>query len=938
MTPTELADKLASESDSSEIAALLDANCLVDNSELAEAIKDICLDSWTLDPTRSVSAANALSILARTFPHPLIDALSAWCNGISAMVAGQLRSAVSRLDDARSRFAMLGNLHYAALTQVAKLFPLAMLGRYDEAITDGLWARKILIESSDHLAAGRVEHNLGNIYQLNGRYADAEEILRAAQQRFTNGEHIKTFVQITNSIAFVLSYRYKFAEAEAMYFEALCLAEKHDLRVTKAEIESNLGYFALFQGRYDQALRHLERARSDYETIGMPHQSAMAELEMADAYFDLNLTPEALEIYDRVITVFAASGAALPHARALTNRARIGFAAGQKDDAIASLQQARSLFSSINCSMGTASTYLAEAQFLSIECRYADALSVLSAAEMPVFATGVKGIELSADVLRAEALRATASTAEARTLFDETLSAAEKHQIPQIAVQCLISLGLIAASSGDTGTAERYHLRAIELIEQIRSPLPSEEFRSAFFGDKLTPYYELVKLCLADDGRIDEALDYVERSRSRTLVESIDRAGSGERTMGANDIDDRILVLRAELNWLYNQIYLQTNERTDEGQSQLKEWQAHSRENEKQIAELSRQKQIQNAEAVDAVTVSVVDELRASLTGAVFVEYVEIDGELCSFVVSLNSKTVFHRHGDMANVEELVKYLYFQLDTLKSQPDSLSSHLYDLTLRTRQILNELYVTLLRPIERHIGLRRLIIAPHRSLFYLPFHALFDGFEYLIESREVSYVPSGTTLCGLRRRQSRELSNGLFIGIRDEAIPNVGREIQTLSAMMPSSVLMDGEATFETIKASSAGRDIMHIASHAHFRDDNPLFSSIRLTEGWLTVRDIQSVKLDPELIVLSACETGINRIADGGELLGLTRGFLAAGARSLVMSLWRVDDEVTTALMTAFYNQIAAGSSPAKALRMAQFEIMKTNPHPFYWSPFFLMGD
>ncbi|MDQ3750594.1 MAG: CHAT domain-containing protein, partial [Acidobacteriota bacterium] len=86
-----------------------------------------------------------------------------------------------------------------------------------------------------------------------------------------------------------------------------------------------------------------------------------------------------------------------------------------------------------------------------------------------------------------------------------------------------------------------------------------------------------------------------------------------------------------------------------------------------------------------------------------------------------------------------------------------------------------------------------------------------------------------------------------------------------------------------------------------------------------------------------CETGVSRIAPGDELLGLVRGFFSAGASSLVLSLWNVHDQTTVELMKCFYREICAGKLPATALRQAQCEIMKKRPHPFFWSPFFLIG-
>jgi CHAT domain-containing protein len=92
-----------------------------------------------------------------------------------------------------------------------------------------------------------------------------------------------------------------------------------------------------------------------------------------------------------------------------------------------------------------------------------------------------------------------------------------------------------------------------------------------------------------------------------------------------------------------------------------------------------------------------------------------------------------------------------------------------------------------------------------------------------------------------------------------------------------------------------------------------------------------------LVTLSACETGVSAVAPGDELIGLARGFFAAGSPSLVLSLWTVDDDATAELMNEFYKNLIETGSPTTALRLAQLSVMKTKPHPFFWSPFILMG-
>ena len=140
----------------------------------------------------------------------------------------------------------------------------------------------------------------------------------------------------------------------------------------------------------------------------------------------------------------------------------------------------------------------------------------------------------------------------------------------------------------------------------------------------------------------------------------------------------------------------------------------------------------------------------------------------------------------------------------------------------------------------------------------------------------------------------------------------------------------------------------LAAHGSFRADNPLFSGLALADGWLTTLDIFNLRLHASLVTLSACETGRSVVAGGDELLGLMRAFLYAGATSLVLSQWVVDDRSTARLMERFYTHLANGQSKGAALRLAQLAFLGEGSsevvfpaaysHPYFWAPFFLVGD
>src|SRR5262249_5284393 len=132
--------------------------------------------------------------------------------------------------------------------------------------------------------------------------------------------------------------------------------------------------------------------------------------------------------------------------------------------------------------------------------------------------------------------------------------------------------------------------------------------------------------------------------------------------------------------------------------------------------------------------------------------------------------------------------------------------------------------------------------------------------------------------------------------------------------------------------------LHIATHAVFRQDNPMFSSFKLADGWVTAIDLFSMASETNLVTLSGCQSGMSEVTGADDLLGLMRGFLYAGARSLLLSLWNVNDESTTALMTDFYRRWQEGTTKSAALRSAMQSVREQFPNPFYWAPFLLVGN
>jgi len=405
------------------------------------------------------------------------------------------------------------------------------------------------------------------------------------------------------------------------------------------------------------------------------------------------------------------------------------------------------------------------------------------------------------------------------------------------------------------------------------------------------------------------------------------------------ELQQQLETQRAELNWLYSQLDRPADGDASRAGTTTASLYTAVREHEATIQELTRQfRQCAAGDLVRVEPVAIADLQRAVGQETALVEYFSLDGELLAFLVTDEAVEVVRGLGREAEVEAALQALRFQLDALRYGIERVRPHLPQLTQRARHHLASLFDLLLRPLMGRLGTRRLVVVPHRMLYYVPFHALYDGDHYVLEGRDVCSAPSAGVLHHCLALPRRPFQRAVLLGVADARTPGVRDEVRTLAPLFRDAVpLLDEHATLAALQQHAPTADVLHLACHGRFRADNPLFSAVRLADGWLTVYDAYALALSSGLVTLSACETGVSGVAPGDELLGLARGFFSAGAPSLLVSLWTADDETTTRLMQWFYAEVQAGATPAAALRQAQRTMLGEQAHPFFWAPFVLLG-
>jgi CHAT domain-containing protein len=334
-----------------------------------------------------------------------------------------------------------------------------------------------------------------------------------------------------------------------------------------------------------------------------------------------------------------------------------------------------------------------------------------------------------------------------------------------------------------------------------------------------------------------------------------------------------------------------------------------------------------------------LETIRTALPAdAMIVEYFRVGARLLAFLVTRDALEVVPV-ALLTRVQHLLRLLQFQLSWARPSAGHQSPASQEALLAaTLAHLAELYQELVAPLRPWLKAAHLIFVPHDVLHYVPFHALYDGREHLIDSFSVSYAPSATTYGLCHSRATNRVGPSLILGVPDPQTPFILDEVRSVAARLPQPELYVGpDASEAVLRARGEVSRFVHVATHGFFRRDNPMFSGIRLGGSYLTLYDLYNLKLPVELVALSGCVTGLNVIAAGDELLGLVRGLFRAGAASLLVALWEVPDKSTADFMAAFYDRLPGTPNRAVALREAIRDVRTRYPHPVHWAPFLLSG-
>lgn len=945
MTPQDITELLELDDESDQTNWLRQHAPTRDDSLIAALESEVQRRART-NPKTSFLITKIISLVASLWADQEVLADSLYLEASTFTMLADYRKALSTFDKAANLYQSLQLDFQVAKVAIGQLNAMLYLGMYQEGLTLADENMRVFQTQNDHISVAKIRLNRANIFFRLGRFQEALDNFEEARLIFLT-QNDQTYAAIGQmNQANVQMTLDDFTQAEKNYQEAQLVFESKDMTSYLALIEHNLAELSFYQGEYQQALQQFDRARQIYTLQNSPVDLAYVDLYRSEVYLALNLWGEALELTTTARKAFEEADMAWETGRLWLNEAVA--LAHLKDGSSPNfaLDRARHLFSAENNALWLAFTDLYEAVFAKQRGDLRLAESRAQQATLMFRQVGLRGRIAQSLIVSGQSALMAGQLEKAELFFTQALAEVNESDLSAITYACHDGLGQIAEQREQNEEARAFYRQAIQAIERLQATIGAEDYKIAFLSDKLRIYEAHILLCLqaGEEQDLNEAFATVEQAKSRALLDLLVREVSANATTAE---DEALLAeldrLKRELNWFYNRLNGGQSDSNERSVQQMQMLTTAVTEREQALWQLLNRWQKRDLISLPTNPVWTVNlaELQHCLpTDTLVLEFFTTAESILIFGVTSDKNWSAQLSISTERIADIVGQYRFQMNKFTYGTAYSSRYANALLHSTNDTLHQLYNLLLEPISSRFTEKNVIIIPHGLLHYVPFHALFDGTHYLLESHTISYAPSATILYRMMTQpDKRRLTAPLIIGLADDTIPYAQNEAESISELFEDARLFVGEqATIENMSAHLANAGLLHLSTHATFRADNPMFSALKMANGWLSVNDLYQIANMPPLVTLSACETGRYQVSTGDELLGLSRGLLASGARSIIVSLWMVEDKVTATLMTHFYAALQRGEEIHSALRSAQLTIKAENPHPYYWSAFVVIGD
>jgi CHAT domain-containing protein/tetratricopeptide (TPR) repeat protein len=910
---------------------------------IVEQIADAVRENVRVDVTGALAVAEAAVLIAEKLHDDESQARALRAKGNVLWFRGRCKPAVRLLERAVRLFQKAGHLSEVGRTLSTSIQPLALLGEYERALSAAERAGEIFRWTGEDLRLARLEINIANVLHRRGHITEALACYERAYKQLLAYKDIESIGVALHNMAVCLIGLNDFHGALETYETAQKFCQQHSMPLLVAQADYNIAYLHYLRGDYNRALEILRRTREACRDNSDAYHWALCNLDQSEIYLELNLINEAEELAREAARQFEQQSLSYESMKALTNVAIAMSRKGNASGALKGFAQARRKAAAEEnpvwrqlIDLYRALVLLDQGQLSKTQHLATTALKFFSSYPLP-------GKAAMCHLLLARVGLQAGNLKEAYRHCCLALEHLRKLDAPMMDYQAHLVTGHVQEAEGNLEAAHNSYQAARLALERLRSSLRGEEIKIAFMKDRQEVYERLIQLCLRrspDPRAAEEAFLYMEEAKSRGLRELLFSRlwAFFPSDSESEEFRSRLRDLRQELNWYYGRIEAEQLSRKTIRPEKIQTLQVEARIRENEFQHILREHSLDTIdERLQISTTVTIEKIRAAFgKETTLVEYFRVRDRLVAAVLNSGGLRIFPLC-PLSRVAHLMHSLQFQLSRVRLHRKTTVHFERSFVEATHFHLKALYDQVVAPLCQSFQGSHLIFVPHDILHCLPFHALSDGTHYLVDSFTISYAPSASiyTLC--HTRPANNSGSCLILGVPDSKTPHILNEVQSVAAALPRHELLVGsEVSLEVLKRKGPKSSVIHMATHGYFRHDNPLFSGIRLGDSYLNFYDLYRLHLPVQLLTLSGCSTGLNGVAAGDELLGLTRGLLYAGAQSLLVTLWDVDDSSTAKLMERFYS-LMPQNGKAHALRAAMLEIRKEYPHPYYWAPFMLVG-
>ena len=852
-------------------------------------------------------------------------------------------------------------------------------GHLDHAMKYYQQSMPLAEESGDSLLIGVVYDNIGGVYQSMGQLEKSLEFRRKALPYIKASGKPSNLARTLGSIGSIYETYSLYDKALEYYNRSLKIRKK----LRNVNLLSN-GYNAIGGiqqefGNYDQALVAYKKSLDYSLQAGFPKSTATILNNIGLLYKHLGEYDKALDYYRQSLTTKKNSG---PQSVATTtnNIGKLFWTQGKYDEAAPFYHKALELRKKVGNPYDIASSLSSLAQLEFERGHYEQSEQYADSIETIGDSTGSYQILGDAYTWEGHVEEARGNHTQALRQFQKAY-AYSQYLPPEDRLDQLKNLAS-EYKKMDSDSAIYYGQKAVNIIEQTRANAGAlSELKSGYFQRHSDFYTQLASWVLNYHQNTSRAFHLAEQAKARSFTDELAKASKNID----QKLPDEARIKRHEKTKHIDDLYDRLEKTKDADKQAAIKNKIRSAELDYAAYENSLQDkypQLKSFKAPKSITLEEARQMTDDQTAVL--EYALAGNELIMFLISQDKVRVqqFSLSGDRPLDSKLTSWVSDFKDAILSEAPKP-----ELKVKSQKLYN----ALLKPFEDDLtSFSKLIIVPAGALAYLPFEALYHDGQYLIQRYQIKYEPSLTSLKMLKEHDERHPKDLLAVAGSNVSGENFGGSVKNHSlAALPSTIMeVDSIAShfkrvslLEKNKVSeSAFKDsvrnnsykYIHLATHGIIDESDPRRSGLALSaqgkitasskdDGLLRSSEIFGLHINSDMVVLSACNTGLGKVVRGEGMLGMQRSFFYAGTSTVVVSLWSVYDRSTAYLMNEFYKNLLNDQSQvdwsdtllrwigwdtsvpfgrkAEAMRQAKLKMIHSPlfNHPIYWAPFIVVG-